>query len=126
MRRYDVAGLLSLIAMPVIAIAVGTWLAAQRGWPVTQAIVQATLVGVFTPILLWAVYRMWARLWCGAPFLVGDSVRIAHGDHAGRVGRVTGVHQGLEVDVELLDQKGPLREAYSWGQLRRVRKSASD
>jgi flagellar biosynthesis protein FliR len=120
-RRYKIASVLSIIAMPVIAVATGTWFAMQPGWSLFRAIAYGTMLGVFAPLLWWAAYRTWARIWCGAPFSIDDHVRVATGAHAGCIGRITRVHQGLEVDVELPGSGDTTHETYSWGELRRVR-----
>ena len=119
MRRSEIAGWASLATMPLTATALGAWLVAEKAWSLPRAAFTGALGGVMAVVLFWSAYRVWAEAWCGAPFEVGDTVRVARGGHRGSVGRITRVLQGLDVEVELPASDGFIASVHSWGELRR-------
>jgi hypothetical protein len=65
-------------------------------------------------------YQRWARAFWGAPFQVGDRVRIVRGLGAGAEATVVDLGQGVELEVEFDKQGERQRRRLLWGGLRRI------
>jgi hypothetical protein len=75
----------------------------------------ALLLGIYA-----ACYHFWARTFWGAPFVVGDRVRVVMGIGAGTDATVVSIGQGVEVEIEFASQGQVHRRRLCWGGLRRV------
>lgn len=91
-----------------------------RGSNLTRAALTASLVTVGLAVGVAACYRAWARHAWGAPFLVGERVRVVHGPNAGSEGVVVALDQAQQPEVELLQDGMPARSRFRWSQLRRI------
>lgn len=65
-------------------------------------------------------YKRWAHVFWGAPFQVGDRVRIVRGLGVGAEATVVVRGQGVEVEVEFDSQGLRRRRRLQWGALRRI------
>ena len=65
-------------------------------------------------------YQRWARTFWGAPFSVGDRVRIVRGRGANSEATVVGLGQGVEVEVEFDAHGNCQHRRLLWGGLRRI------
>ncbi len=79
----------------------------------------AAIVGVSLG-LYGECYKRWARVFWGAPFQVGDRVRIVRGLGGGAEAIVVALGQGVEVEVEFDNRGLRLRRRLLWGSLRRI------
>jgi len=118
-RDEIVGGLTILVLQLAIAVFVG-WLIHQPGMPTIAAGFVGAFVAVVLLVLYGALYRWWARVFWGAPFALGDRLRVACGQHAGKEGRVTALGQGATVDVELMLDGVSSTVELPWGSVRRT------
>src|SRR3954451_15670492 len=88
------------------------------------AIIPSAFGGAFISAPLLAAYgagyQLWARAIWGAPFVVGDRVRIVRGPPAGTQGVVVSLGHGVEVEVEFESSGQPCRKRMRWGAIRRA------
>jgi hypothetical protein len=114
-----VGGLTILAVLLAIAVFVG-WLIHQPGMPTIAAGFVGAIAAVGLLLAYGACYRWWARVLWGAPFELGDRLRVARGQHAGKEGRVTALGQGTTVDVELMIDGVSFTVELPWGSVRRI------
>jgi hypothetical protein len=91
--------------------------------PGTPAFVPAFIgasAAVVVLVFYGVCYRWWARRFWGAPFELGDRLRVVKGRHAGKEGRVVALGQGVTVDLELLFDGVSRKVHLPWGSVRRV------
>ena len=106
-------------ALVVVATTVG-YLLAREGGSVIAAAFAGALLSAGVLALYGTCYQLWAHVAWGAPFLIGDTVKIAKGPHAGAEARVVSLGQGVEVEVEF-ELRGQLhREALRWSAIRKI------
>lgn len=106
--------------MVAIAIATG-YFAALDGVPVMGAAFVGAGGAVALLMMCAECYRWWARLAWGAPFSVGDTVRIAKGANAGAEATVVFLGQGAEVEVEFEISGERHRKLLRWSEVRSIR-----
>jgi hypothetical protein len=118
-ERRDAAATLGILAILVVIATTVGYLLASEGRSVLTASFTGASLAVYLLVLYGACYQLWARVVWGAPFLIGDTVRIAKGPHRGFTGRVISLCQGVEVEVEFNMRGEPHRERFLWGALRK-------
>ena len=78
------------------------------------------------PILVKPLYR-WQGRRNGAPYRVGDTVRIIGGAHVNQIGSVNAVwDEQLQVQVRLVDQSPQEKDVYSFVQVCRMANAQKD
>lgn len=118
-ERRDGAATFGILAVLVVIATTVGYLLASEGRSVLAASFTGASLAVSLLALYGECYQLWARVMWGAPFLIGDTVKIAKGPHRGLTGRVISLCQGVEVEVEF-DMRGELhRELFLWGALRK-------
>jgi len=123
-RNKDLWGLaIGVVILSAIATVVGAVVVARGSGLVYGAFVGACSA-VFLLVGVFAVYRLWARVAWGAPFTVGDNVRIVRGTYAGQRAVVTALGQGLEVTL-LVESDGSALKDMPWRAVRRESPRAS-
>ena len=120
MQRKQTLAAAAIFCVLVIIATTVAYLAAREGASIIASALEGAFLSVALLLAYGGVYQLWARIAWGAPFLVGDKVRIARGPLAGTQGRVVSLGQGVEVEVEL-ELSGQLRrQRFLWGALRRA------
>lgn len=121
--RIAVVGWLAawLLGLSLVATVVGATLVERRSAGTWTSAFFGASVAAFVLVLCGILYRAWARMAWGAPFVVGDRVRVVRGASAGHRGVVSLLGQGVVVEVLLADGRA-LREV-PWGALRRDAKA---
>ena len=108
-----------VVALALVATWIGYFLVEEGG-----SIIPSAFVGAFVSVSLLlaygAGYRLWARAIWGAPFVIGDRVKIARGVSAGTQGFVVSLGQGVEVEVEFESSGRRCRQRMRWGAIRRA------
>ena len=98
-RKHTIAVIGVFFALVIVATTVGYFLALDG-----TSVIGSAFTGAFVSVSLLVVYggcyQLWARVAWDAPFLVGDTVKIARGPHTGADGTVISLGQGVEVEVE--------------------------
>lgn len=112
-----VVGILVLLVGATLALAV-VWVRVGLGQTAASFLAAANVACLLG--LYGGLYQFWARRFWGAPFEVGDRVRIVSGLGAGSEATVVGLGQGVEVEIEFDDAGHPQRRRLCWGGLRRV------
>ena len=111
-------------ALVSATVGVATVLVAKMGIGATAAsFCAAALVAssVAVPLGIYGeCYQRWARAHWGAPFNVGDRVRIVRGPGAGAEAIVVGLGQGVQVEVEFDSDGNRERRLLLWVGLRRI------
>lgn len=91
-----------------------------------KGLIASALMGSATAVLLvwfsfFSIYRITMFHTRGAPFRVGDSVRVTAGDHAGKLGEVTKLVDGFPaVLLKLAEDDSDSEDRYfDWNQVSR-------
>jgi len=98
-RKHTIAVIGVFFALVIVATTVGYFLARDGASVIGSAFAGAAL-SVSLLVVYGVCYQLWARVAWDAPFLVGDTVKIARGPHTGADGTVISLGQGVEVEVE--------------------------
>lgn len=109
-----------LVALVGATIVVATALVAVLDIRPTAASFCAAFLVAMSLALYGECHQRWARAFWGAPFEVGDRVRIVRGLGAGAEATVVELGQGVELEVEFDKQGDRQRRRLHWGGLRRI------
>ena len=112
-----VVGVLGVLVAATVGVAM---LLVRGGIGPTAASFLAAACVAFSLGLYGSCYQRWARAFWGAPFHVGDRVRVVRGRGAGSTATVVEVGQGVEVEIKFDNADTEPRRRLCWGGLRRV------
>lgn len=112
---------LPAIVAVLLAIALATVLKANGKGLVTSALLGGSIAVVSVWLTIFLTYRIIMFITRGAPFKIGDIVRITAGDHAGKEGEVTKLVDGYNAVFLRLNEDGSDSEDlyFDWNQVTR-------